>query len=467
MTPKIYASLFRRRDKVAFIASVGIFTLSALAVSPSSKRLEGSGLALMLILIPPLCLGALFAEVWKKLLQRSSTALAPGVQRTLFQWHSSVILAGAIGWGVIVHWIQPAIPLAAAIGISAGMSTLPLPFTLGRPLRPKNARLWRGLFWFWISINVPHLLGREWVTQFLMHAPVIGAAGVVLTLVNLWFAQKKRRPAIPVSPRNNRLGFGKQLAAIFRRFTQGKTCESNPTWSYPPRGTSLLHWVRAAFQERPSGFSINVAGCVLVLLIHPFVSYGTASYPLGWYRLVFAPDQFSPAVLMVALLVSSLGAGFLRTGQLYPLSRPRRASIAYTASNAIFLFSFLTLVGGSLLAGWIVGRLLGLPLPPQPAAEFIVRMAMVVPIMPLMRWNGLRLESSQSWGELFPFISFVAVLLLISQKYILNAGAVVGAAVCVVAIIGSQILYRGFLRDFYIWGDLVQRGTERPTASRI
>jgi len=164
------------------------------------------------------------------------------------------------------------------------------------------------------------------------------------------------------------------------------------------------------------------------------------------------------------MVAFSLGTGRLRTGHLYPISRRQRATVEFAASAASFGISFLGIVGGSVLAGWLVGRWSGLPLFPQPALEFIIRMAMVVPFMPLIRRGALQLEFSQSWVQLFLIIGIVAIFVIASQSLVLAWGLRVGALICLTSIIVSQFAYYAALRQFYTKRDLFQRG---PTQDMI
>lgn len=131
MNARIYASLFPRQEKILFLVFAGFFALMAFGISIGNREMDVSMLGIS-FLFPPLGLGAFLAESWNQPLRRPTTALLPGLQPTLFRWHIRVVMTAAISWAAIVHFLEPRIPLVAAIGISAGMFTLSLVLSIGK-----------------------------------------------------------------------------------------------------------------------------------------------------------------------------------------------------------------------------------------------------------------------------------------------------------------------------------------------
>src|SRR5882724_7859638 len=160
MNARIYASLFSRKDRIKFIGFSILFLFIAFLVSISKRQGRAGTDVGFLIVLPVLGFGGILAEVWNRPLQRPTTALLPALQRTLFPWYIRLFLAVALVWAVMIHWVEPGIPLAAAVGISAGMFALPIPSVLYRN-RPAESKLRRILFLF-LGI----IIGGNGVTLF-------------------------------------------------------------------------------------------------------------------------------------------------------------------------------------------------------------------------------------------------------------------------------------------------------------
>jgi hypothetical protein len=466
MNAEIYGSLFRLRDKILFVACTSFLALQAFLASVPKRQGRSEVDATLFLLFPPLILGAVLAGIWNKPLQRQVSALCPNIQPVLFRWHISLVLIAAVGWAVIAHAIEPALSLFAAIGISSAMFTLPLPFGIGQPMRRTGIRFIFPLVGLVIGAALGPLPTERLGAKILSHASSIGALGFVLTGINLWLTQKRKpRAVVAQAPTSDEIPslrdlFGRIFPSIRQ---QREVLPEKPSPTYPARGASLFRWVQAAFEESPHGWLFRLGGMLGFSLFCPWLLQRAADYPVGWYRTVFSPNGSGNATgsmtaLIVVLFVSGLKPGLLRTGQLYPISRQRRVTIAFATSAASFALDFFVIVGGSLCSAWIVGWYLDLPLPVRPASEFVVRMAMVLPFMPMVRRAGLRLEQSQSFMEILILIGGVLVLLFVAESLLLEAGLQTGALVCVASIVTSQFLYYSSLRKFYTKGDLVRRG---------
>jgi hypothetical protein len=474
MTAKIHLSLFQRRDRLLLLV-FGFFFLFVVVAVTKPHRGEIEGNFLVLVLSPAFALGSALIEIWQRPLRLPATSLLPGVQRTLFLWNIRLILIAALLWGSLLAWLDHRIPWIPALGLSAAAFTAPLCFTWKQSGRknsmPRESLLCWGIV---VGINLPVIMTDGVARPILAHIWISGTVGWALLAFNLLMTQRRRTPAafVQLSARNRSVGFSWNFLR-WRRGISGReeSAVSRPAWSYAARRDSLFHQIQATFEETPVGFWMNASAGLVAVLIHPWVAQKSAGYPLAWYRVIFDSDhsaesQASLFVLIIVLVASGLRPGLLHTGRLYPLSRQQRLTVAFAASAMSFCCNFLVVAGGSVLAGWLVGRWAGLPVPVEPAVAFLTRMAMVVPFMPLMRWGGLHLELRQSTVELFLFIAAVAVLVTLGQSFVFNWGLRAGIAVALGSIVISQLIYYTALRRFYYYSDFIQRGS-RSQASEL
>lgn len=458
MNARIYASLFRWQDKVLFVLFAGFFTamafLHSIPKDPTDAEISLS------LLLPPFVLSAFIVRIWNQPLQRPISALCPDLQKVLFRWNVGVVLAFATGWAAIMHRVQPALSLTSAIGIAGALCTLPLAFSVGQPAVPAKARLGMTLWAIIIGANLGSSSLRAVGPAFLAHSTWFGAAGFGLTAINLRLTQRRKSPAYSTQIRTAKetAGISDWLNSLFGRSSTDPDARPK-SLTYRSRGTSLLRWVQAAADESPRG-SIGAAGLMFsVVALHPLLFRQGGGYPMGWYDAVFSQAAAPLIVLVVVSIAFSLLPGLLRTDGLYPISRRQRAQVAFAASAQSFAFNYLVIAGGSVALAVAAAWYLKLPMPVQPLAEFLVRMAGVIPFMPLVRRAALYLEDSQNLFEILFLIGCVMGLMAFAQILLLNAGIEVGAVVCVVAIIVSQVAYYASLRRFYTKSDLIRRGT--------
>jgi hypothetical protein len=469
MNARIYASLFRWQDKVLLV--VFTFFLTTIAFIGSVPTRHGAAAhadSIIFLLMPPVVLGSLLAGIWNRPLQRPASALCPHLQDVLFRWHAGFVVAAAIIWVAITHGIEPAMPLVAALGIAGAMFTLPLALGVGQPPAPTGARLVTSLWAIIVGANLGSSWLKGWQPAFLAHTQTIGTAGFVLAAFNLWHVRKRKAPA-----RTTRTPSTKEatdILAWLRSFLRGSRDEpvasfKNTCRLYPKRESSLRLLIRGAAEESPLGWSA-LSGLMLgPVLFHPWVNGRIDGYPLGWYHVVYSPNgtQASLVALIVASVAFSLRPGLLRADALYPLSRQRRAEVAFATSATSFALNYAVLAGGSTSLAAIVGWYFHLPMPADLAGEFLVRMAMVLPFMPLVRRAALSLEESQNFFAILFLIGSVMSLLFLAQMFVLRAGLAVGAIACIAAIVVSQLAYYGSLRRFYTTQDLIRRDAIRPT----
>jgi hypothetical protein len=477
MTAKIFARLFQFRDRLTFAGFGCAFTVLAFAAAIPKDYGNPEVTITFFILAPALGLGGLLAEVWNRPVQCRVTALLPALKTRLFWWFCGALVLTAAAWALVMRWVEPAIPYAAALGLSIGLASVPL-LTVCKP--SSHARLlgWSlALGALLLGFVVSFGSVQRWGTRFMSHVLVFGATGWALAALNLSLVWKRStRASLAMVTATQALP--KWIIAIARALPRRRAVHvSRATWNYPPRRTSLFRWVQAAFQETRGPLWVFVAVYVAILLILPWpMRHGlqgnsipaAAAFPAAWYYAIFAPDPDGSGIGLVRVLTTtmvfcSFGAPLLQLGRFYPVSRRRRIWIAFTASAALFGAVFLLFAGGTLTLACIVGISLDLPLPEQRAAEFLVRMAADLPFMPMLLGPAINLGRNQNQpGNTF-LAPCVMVLLLVAQSYLLDAGLRVATTACLGAIVVSQLLYFAALRRFYTKADLAPSALAQPT----
>ena len=195
MNARAYLSMIGPwRSFLQVLLAVSLFGESLkLAISSPSGNDRLVGL-LPMLLIPLVC-GTMLQPLWNRPLRCPTTALLPGIHRTLLRWNGTVFLVGAAIWAFIIHAAIPATPIILALVLSAGMATLGLTTTSGgEPILYELSFprwFWYLLPFLWLVVpsfaSVRSLLGG--LSQLLLAHPwTAGFLGVALTAANLWLA---------------------------------------------------------------------------------------------------------------------------------------------------------------------------------------------------------------------------------------------------------------------------------------
>ena len=189
------------------------------------------------------------------------------------------------------------------------------------------------------------------------------------------------------------------------------------------------------------------------------------------YQLVWEPHVFGRGSgntlcigLLVPLFMSVISVALPRPQRLYPISRERRAHLAFVASliqPSVQLFVGLSVV---VALSWIGARLAGVPFRPATAPDFLVEIIALAPFFPALLWRRVCLQV-RPWSQSEPatplWTGSAMGALFISTSPGCRAWLLspTGLACALTASAIGLFLYRRALLNFYRCDDLLQRET--------
>lgn len=368
----------------------------------------------------------------------------PRLRRLLF---SSVCITG-IGLAALTtwayHWMggfAPAIPILASVFLWYSLAFIigTYEFVDARSLRYRKS----AVSYVAILIVVFGILSINRITDYYIAQPAICTL-VMLTTAILYL---KRSFAVNV-PR------GKPIVSmpLFHRFTFGpyRTArlvarrDSSQSWKRVTPLTGLVDWIRAGVYENYGTFRIGWLAWAFLYSVSLLVALAIIYWVFG-HSHVHGVVGASVGLGLV-MLQQSL---YVQKGQLYPLSRPQLARLAFWSSllhNALFCGS------------WILGFLLLEGLTGIFAGHDLVRPVLLMFICnPVIQWVRFRNED-------FKVSSYVILALLLIGYTIpstiwLEFGCCISFAYEAAAVAGlillSQYLFRCKIRQHFKFGDLV------------
>jgi len=440
------------------VAVLGIIVVICVTLSKSGPTSEDVAKALFFLLMVPMVFAGLLSTIMSNALRWVPTALLPGIHRKLVGWAAATIAVVSIIWGASIALLFPLIPLLVAISTSAAFMALALPVS-----RPgwDNPQV--------LAMVAAYTIGHIWpldswsgVAQAIIAHPWITAlcAGTIC-FITLWVALDRRRLKrlqITVLPAGR--------TATFKEWLQRRSWRSvAPDKSFPTyasRRSSVIGWVRAIHQERGgSGFTTDISIVALFLvLIYPAMTE-SGGYPEAWYRLVF--DRSSggnPIVLfMIWCMIVFLGliAPAPRKEHLYPISRQRRATLAFVSLLVVWSSLVLVLIGTPVLFAILTGLQLGLEMPRDALVNFLAPAGITLPALALVRWSKLQLDGKIEFAMAFVLIAaFIGIVIGCTIASLAKPATAITLSTSAMAI-ALPLFYAG-IRIFYHTDDLVSSG---------
>ncbi|GAB1487972.1 hypothetical protein MASR2M8_04150 [Opitutaceae bacterium] len=252
-----------------------------------------------------------------------------------------------------------------------------------------------------------------------------------------------------------------------------RVSEISDPQKYSPVSDSLWSWIGAIDGERQGpGFKRSIIILtILALVAYPLLD-GAGGYPNAWYRIVFdwSTDGGAEVAGMVLVWMVMIGLGLLapfpRRDYLYPITRTRRAELAFFASVSSWLFVLLIWIGGHALVAITTGLLTDQPISGRELIRFVVPAAgMGIPLLALLRWAFLYFE-----GRSAVALGTICGLSLLGASIGWGFLALVNPSTSIVVasmgIVVSLVAYHQSLRRFYGVEDLAFRSAGKFRLAR-
>ncbi len=166
-----------------------------------------------------------------------------------------------------------------------------------------------------------------------------------------------------------------------------------------------------------------------------------------------------------ALWLMVLGLGYFaplpRRSLLYPISRSRRARLAFCSSVVWWGSNLALWIGLPLAAAAVTGLVSDLPVTFAGAARFAAPAALSIPLIAFLRWGALQFEGVSNVVLLFIAIAAfpITIITWVIGARLDPADALV---VCLCANGLGLAIYYALLHDIYEMQDLVRPGADQP-----
>jgi len=294
------------------------------------------------------------------------------------------------------------------------------------------------------------------------HPLVISALALGVTVLNFGVAfsltRRRARALVPYTSYFS-AALTPELMARMRSEALARKPSSRSQWRVEKVDDSLTAWVRVAFYERFGQMRGGWTGHLL-LLGAVFVGLGLIFTERDASRLAIGQTFTVLSFLFVAIFTAP--ADGLRATGIYPISRQRRAAVAFVASAWQLGMTFgVVLMAKIIVAGINVWRL-GVAFSPSAVGGLLLPLLCALPFIPAFQWAKLYVEVRNDRHLVVLGIMVALLVPRVGTPLFEAVGAKIDLATALaligVGIIGSQMAYYAALRRFYRQGDLVQRG---------
>lgn len=439
-------------------AILGLIILISVTVSKSAVPGADPAKALFFLLMAPMVIAGLLTTMLGNALHWAPSAMLPGVQRKLVAWSALVAAGVSIVWGALTTLNFPVVPFPVAISLSGALMILALPLSRRGWSNPRVFALATA---YATGHLLPDLFWDSVAQAIFSHAWKTTAVAAMVAFLSLRVARNPRRlKRLELTQPSSR------TAPTLREWLRGRRWRSVPTLAatptYPRGPRSLLGWVRTIYAERGgSGFTVDIfiAALFIVLAIPAMAKSG--GYPEGWYRLIFDRGSGGSPVILFMLWCTIVGLGCIaptpRKDHLYPISRQRRANLAFGSLLIVWSSVILALVGLPVLFAVATGEILGLEMPRDALVSFLAPAGVTLPALALIQWSRLQLEGRIDFAMAFVLIvAFVGMSVGCTVASLAEARVAIGLSSAAIALT-LPIFYAG-VRLFYNTDDLVTPG---------
>jgi hypothetical protein len=466
-----------RPESLALPAFFGwSFAWALVRSMPETTHVSGARAFALLVLLGPAAVGWVLASMVHVPLHRPFGGILPDHRRSLARWHLVTVTLFAVLFAAFHQIRDTGAPFLAMASLAAGSLALALPTEPGA--RWFGSRL---LFIGGLSLLLLAVLFAREVRGAVGAAPAL-AALVALSVAAVGFIlgfSRRRARARATTRHNSFQGFFADPEYRSRRLKDSWSGSDRVgrSWRRGPVNKSTLAWLRAIRYER-SGFSRT--GWLGQRLL---ISLGVLAYALvvgrfwavkgdRWVNLnslICDPQQLrsgvEPLSVMTAcmLLVMCKTDVFARVGQVYPVSRLRRARLAFVSSLVETAVCLACALGVPLLAAWLGAELGGVAFRLPRVPTFAMVAVAMLPLIPLIQWAQLCTEVRSGFSRI-PVLFFGIILAVLvfsvvaawsSHRATLTDSVWLGTCLLLGAV--SYGLYYRSLRRFFLRGDLLQR----------
>jgi len=476
MNLRIYLGILRLRTLGLIVFFFWFLAFMFAFCTQQASHREGAYTFLILAILGPIATGCALSQAIHEPFHWPMAILLPRLGQCFREVHIFVIGTLALVFAAFGHlWDAQTPPVVVASFAAAGLS-------LSLPL--ESRLLWYGSHRLALSVIGLIVLATLYTHELRMLAQTspwtasLFGTGLCAMCFALGFSRQRLRArasqplGMMMSDYFDRAALeDRQKEAIARSRHLGRQ------WRHGPVGSSTMAWVRVGWHEHFGYRRVGWFGMILIIsLSWPVleaviekISGSPVSIAARIYYLVWdsqGPRDAGPSFLIILMLVASISlGGFLRPDQIYPISRARRAWVAYVSSATLAVTFCASLVVLTLPAAWLGAHVAGIDFRPAGMPFPVLAVFVTLPVLPLLQWGGLYMAVRQDKmvHSLFVLIGFTGSALLgifihnFPKLIISPVGLLVGA----LAIAGSQRLYYTALRRFYCKGDLLQRGTNR------
>lgn len=458
MTTNLHWYLLRPWCFLLFVGYLAIILGTITRYLPTGPQQSDTTAFLWGSILWPLAIGIPLAVVVHEVMHRPFAFWVPNARRRLICSHAVVTSGFALVCALVTSRLNHEVPFLVIASVALAMLALPL------PLEP-------GLRWGGsgkLSLIVVAALGAvvmrvgDIQAFAIAHPLVISALALGVTALNFGvaFSLTRRRARALVSYTSYfSAALTPELMARMRSEAIARKPSSRSQWRVEKVDDSLTAWVRVAFYERFGQMRGGWTGHLL-LLGAVLVGLGLIFTERDASRLAIGQTFTVLSFLFVAIFTQP--ADGLRATGIYPISRQRRAAVAFVASAWQLGMTFgVVLMAKIIVAGINVWRL-GVAFSPSAVGGLLLPLLCALPFIPAFQWAKLYVEVRNDRHLVVLGIMVALLVPRVGTPLFEAVGAKIDLATALaligVGIIGSQMAYYAALRRFYRQGDLVQRG---------
>ena len=459
--------------------------------APGHEHRIGAGTFVILIFLGPILLSKVLSQAVQMPMHEPFGITLPNLRRNLLQWHLPLLAILAVTLAAAGHARDRSLPLPVAAGVVFAGLCLMLP-------REPVGR-WFGSHVLSGVVNALYLVAAIFARETrsaMQYAPWLTfVLSLGVAALCCWLGFSRQRLRVRAHTRLLTLGgtFDPEEVKKHGHLALGRSQHTGRAWTRGVVGDSTASWLRVVLHEG-YGFSGGwIRWCVklaLILTVFPIGLYLLLTRipgllgppaPIGRmiYQLVWEPHGSvggAKAIFFTAILaplyLSVINVALPRPQRLYPISRERRARLAFVASliqASVQLSAGLSVI---VALSWIGARLAGVPFHPTTAPDFLIEMIAFAPFLPALLWRRVCLQV-RPWSQAEPATplwlgcamgAFYVSVYPASRAWLLSP---LGLLVALTATGVSLFLYRRALLNLYRCCDLLQRTSSRTNFSLV
>jgi len=451
--------------------------------APRHELRVGAGTFVTLIFLGPILLSKALSQAVQLPMHEPFGLTLPNLRRNLLQWHLPLLAVLALLLAAVGQIRDRSLPWPATASVAFAGLCLMLPHEPGGR--------WFGSRVLSVVIAGLYLVAALFAGETrsaMQHAPWLTfglSLGAAALCCGLGFSRQRLR--VRARTRLLTLGgtFDPEEVKKHSHLALSRSRRTGGAWTGGVVGASTADWIRVVLHETygfGGGWMRWCLKLTLILTVFPLCLYllltripalsgppapaGQMIYQLVWEPHVFGRGSSNTLCigLLAPLFMSIISAALPRPQRLYPISRERRARLAFFASliqPSVQLFVGLSVV---VALSWIGARLAGVPFRPATAPDFLVEIIALAPFFPALLWRRVCLQV-RPWSQAEPatplWTGGAMGALFISTSPGCRAWLLspTGLAFALTASAIGLLLYRRALLNFYRCDDLLQRET--------